>query len=87
MPRRYKALAALLLAIVICLVLVLPQVDLDDGVLRDFQTQALSIVFLGLAAELILLLPPGLSYPLRQVRWEYTLHPCADASAVVSLRC
>ena len=80
-------MAALLLAIVICLVLVLPQVDLDTGVLRDIQSQALVIMFLGLATELILLLPPGLCRPLRQVRWGHTFHLCADASAVVSLRC
>ena len=59
MPKRFTALAALLLAMVVCLVLVLPQVDLNDGVLRDVQNQSLLLMMLALAG-VILLLPPEL---------------------------
>lgn len=58
MPNRFKAWVALLLAIMICLVLVLPQVDLDDGVLKDGPTQLALMILLTLACALFLLFPP-----------------------------
>jgi hypothetical protein len=58
MPRRLKALAALLLALIVCLVLVLPQVDLENGVLGDVQNQVSLFSLIAFATVLILLLPP-----------------------------
>ncbi len=58
MPMRFKVLAALLLAIIVCLVLVLPQIDLDDGVLRDVPNQILLLAVIAFAASLIRLMRP-----------------------------
>lgn len=50
-------MAALLLALVICLVLVMPQVDLDNGVLRDVHYQSLLFMMAFVAAFIWLLQP------------------------------
>jgi hypothetical protein len=65
MPSRFNWWVALLLALTICLVLVLPQVDLDDGVLKDGQSQiALAMLWIAVAA-LVLFFPPD---PLRNLQ-------------------
>lgn len=87
MPRRFKALAALLLAIVVCLVLVLPQVDLDDGVLRDVQTQVSVLMLMGLAAACVLCLPSGLARSLRELLVEESIALYAKERSIFSWRC
>jgi hypothetical protein len=64
MPNRFKAWVALFLVLTVFLVLVLPQVDLDDGVLKDGQTQLALMILLTLACALVLF-PPD---PLRSTR-------------------
>ena len=80
-------MAALLLAIVVCLVLVMPQVDLDAGVLQDVGSQLLLFMFVGLATALIPLLPPDLSHALREIPFEEIVHLRSMAWSVLSLRC
>ena len=86
MPKRFKALAALLLAIVVCLVLVLPQIDLDDGVLRDVPNQILLLVLMGFAAALIRLMPPQFYFP-REAASSHDIPMHAGAFASSILRC
>jgi hypothetical protein len=57
MSKRALILIALSLAVVVFLVLVLPQVDLDDGVLRDVQWQVQMLIIALLAATVIFQLP------------------------------
>jgi NADH:ubiquinone oxidoreductase subunit 6 (subunit J) len=57
MSKRALILIALSLAVMVFLVLVMPQVDLDDGVLRDVQWQVQMLVFALLATALIIHLP------------------------------
>jgi hypothetical protein len=57
MSKRALILIALSLAVLVFLVCVLPQVDLDDGVLRDVQWQVQMLVFALLATTLFLHLP------------------------------
>lgn len=57
MSKRALILIALSLAVVVFLVLVLPQVDLDDGVLRDVQWQVQMLVFALLALASLIHLP------------------------------
>ena len=87
MPRRFKALAALLLAIVLCLVLVMPQVDLDDGVLRDVGSQVMLLMFVAFATALILFLLPCLSGALREVSFGENCDLAGSGLADLSLRC
>jgi len=80
-------LAALLLALIVCLVLVLPQVDLENGVLRDVQNQASVLSLMAVAGALILLLPPKLFYRSRELSFEdeVPLHSGTRSSSI--LRC
>ena len=87
MPRRFKVLAALLLAIVICLVLVLPQVDLDNGVLRDVGSQVMLLMFVAFATALILFLPPVLFRAPREVSFRENFQFAGGGLSVLSLRC
>jgi hypothetical protein len=58
MPHRFKAWVALFLVLIVCLVLVLPQVDLDDGVLKDGQSQLALLMLSTLACALVFFFPP-----------------------------
>lgn len=80
-------MAALLLAIVICLILVLPQVDLDNGVLRDVGSQVTLLMFVAVATALILFLAPSLSRALREVSSGASCHLAGSGLSVLSLRC
>lgn len=80
-------MAALLLAILVCLILVMPQVDLDAGVLQDGGSQVLLLMFVGLTIALTLLLPPGLSHALREVPFEKIFHLKGRGCSVSALRC
>ena len=80
-------MAALLLAIVICLVLVMPQVDLDDGVLRDVGSHVVLLMFVAFATALIMFLPPGLSRAMREVSFAENYHLAGGGLSVLSLRC
>jgi hypothetical protein len=60
MSKRALILIALSLAVLVFLVCVLPQVDLDDGVLRDVQWQVQMLVFALLALALLIHLPLNL---------------------------
>ena len=77
----------MLLAVAIGLVLILPQVDLDDGVLKDVQNQVVILASMSPPAFLGLLLPPDL---LRRSH-EITLHEevplNSGACAGAILRC
>ena len=60
MSKRALILIALSLAVMVFLVCILPQVDLDDGVLRDVQWQVQMLVFALLVIALTVHLPPVL---------------------------
>lgn len=80
-------MAALLLAIVICLILVMPQVDLDDGVPGDMGSQVMLLMFVAFATELILFLPPSLSRAPQEVPFGENCHLARSGLSVLSLRC
>jgi hypothetical protein len=71
MSKRALILIALSLAVLVFLVCILPQVDLDDGVLRDVQWQVQMLVFALLAA----VFTPHL--PLTILRRAGDSHPAA----------
>lgn len=87
MPRRFKALAALLLAIVVCLVLILPQVDLEDGVLNDLQSQVLLLILIGLTTVFAVLLSTEFSQPSREVCLDAAIPIILDTRPSSILRC
>jgi hypothetical protein len=86
MPRRFKALAALLLALVVCLVLVMPQVDLDNGVLRDVQYQTF-LLMMAFVAALIGLLPPDFFCRSQEQAFKDGVSLCSGAWSSSILRC
>ena len=86
MPRRFKALAALLLALVICLVLVMPQVDLDNGVLKDVQNQSF-LFMMAFASALMWFLPPEFFYRSQEQVFKHEVSLCAGARSSSILRC
>jgi len=87
MSKRALILITLSLAVLVFLVCVLPQVDLDDGVLRDVQWQVQMLVFALLAVASVI--PIALDLLRRQ--WENvsaTAPPGALATLNTSiLRC
>jgi hypothetical protein len=87
MPRRLKALAALLLALIVCLVLVLPQVDLENGVLRDVQNQLSLFSLMLFAGALILLLPPKILCRSRESEFKDEVPLYSGGRGTSILRC
>ncbi|HEU5231500.1 MAG TPA: hypothetical protein VFU50_01475 [Terriglobales bacterium] len=86
MPRRFKALAALLLALVVCLVLVMPQVDLDSGVLKDVQYQTF-LFMMAFAEAFIWLLPPEFFNRFQEQAFKHDVSLCSGAWSSSILRC
>jgi hypothetical protein len=86
MPKRVLALLALVLAVLVCLVLVMPQVDLDDGVL-NCQSQALLLLSASLACGLITFLPANFFHALREFAFGVAPRESLFASSRSILRC
>ncbi|HET9743264.1 MAG TPA: hypothetical protein VFQ00_10980 [Terriglobales bacterium] len=63
MPKRLVTFVAVVLVVLVFFVCVMPQVDLDYGVLRDCQWQILLLAFLTLSLSLVI----QLSAPLFRV--------------------
>ena len=83
---RLKALAALLLALVVCLALVLPQVDLENGVLRDVQCQALLFI-MAVTAAFMFLLSPEFFHRSREFAFKDQVRLYSGARGSSILRC
>lgn len=79
-------MAALLLALVVCLVLIMPQVDLDNGVLRDVQYQSF-LFMMAYATAFIWLLPPAFFYRSQEQAFKDDVSLCSGASSSSILRC
>ena len=65
----------------------MPQVDLDDGVLRDVGGQVMLLMFVAVATPLILFLTARLSRALREVSFGKNCHLAGSGLLVLSLRC
>ena len=79
-------MAALLLALVVFLVLVMPQVDLDNGVVRDAQYQTL-LFMMALASALIWSLPSEFFYRSQDLAFQDEVALCSEARGGPVLRC
>ena len=88
MSKRLLTWIALLLAVMVFTVLVLPQVDLEDGTLRDMQWQSLILVLLACIVTLCLAAPrpaPALRSWLVAAKTSPPKYP--PGLSTVSLRC